>query len=482
MSRFAVGEVRKAIRSSHSSSMGISCKAALVLGLSSFLAACGADSDSSEKHSCSVEEQTGCDSGTVCETVQGATPACFAPLLVRGRVLESAAPDTGIANAIVVARDINGALISRGTATTAADGSYELAIPAPRDASGHPLAPEATLRADAAGHATFPGGLRVALPLAGDAPTQMAGKWVIENDSTDVALDRLPETTGLATIRGSIDAANPGGTLAVAGSASGVASSDGSFTIFNVPVGTTEVRGYKAGLDLSSAAVELADGATLSNVVLSESSGSMASVSGDVSFVNAGTQQTSVVLVVASTFNAALARGETPVGLRQFPVSGGYRFEHVPAGEYVVLAAFENDGLVRDPDTSIGGTAIQRLTVGSETVSVAGFKITGALAVRSPGANGPEVVAGTPQFSWADDSSEDGYELTVYDNFGKVVQHSDVPRVTGASDVSASYSGPALSAGYYQFRAVSYRMGKGATGTRTYISATEDLKGVFIIE
>ena len=137
---------------------------------------------------------------------------------------------------------------------------------------------------------------------------------------------------------------------------------------------------------------------------------------------------------------------------------------------------------MRDPDTSIGGTAIQRLSVGTTNVSVPGFKITGALAVRSPGANGPEVVTGTPKFSWADDSSEDGYELTVYDNFGNVVQHTDVARVTGSSDVSTAYTGPALSPGYYQFRAVSYRTGKAASAPRSYISATEDLKGVFIIE
>ncbi|HET7542353.1 MAG TPA: hypothetical protein VFK05_20935 [Polyangiaceae bacterium] len=463
--------------------MELSRKAAFVFGLSTLLAACGADHENNEKPACSVEEQTGCDTGTVCEAVKDQSPACFAPLVVRGRVLESSAPDVGIADAIVVARDINGALVSRGTVTSAADGSYELAIPATRDASGRPVAPEVTLRADAAGHATFPSGLRVALPIGSDAPVQTNGKWIIENDSTDVALDTLPnDSAGLGTIRGSVHADHPGGTLVVAGGVSGVASSDGSFTVFNVPAGATEVRGYKAGLDLSSASVDVAAGATRSDVLLSESKGSMVSVSGDVSFVNAGAQQTSVVLVVASTFNATLARGETPVGLRQFPVSGRYSFANVPAGEYVVLAAFENDDLVRDPDTSIGGAAIQRLTVGSSAVSVPGFKITGALAVRSPGANGPEVVSGTPKFSWADDSSEDGYELTVYDNFGNVVQHTDVPRVTGSSDVSASYSGPALTRGYYQFRAVSYRMGKGGSGSRTYISATEDLKGVFIIE
>jgi hypothetical protein len=39
----------------------------------------------------------------------------------------------------------------------------------------------------------------------------------------------------------------------------------------------------------------------------------------------------------------------------------------VPDGKYVALAAFENDGLVRDPDTSIGGTQIVHLTVSGAT-------------------------------------------------------------------------------------------------------------------
>ncbi len=460
--------------------MGISCKVVLAVIVTALTPACGSDSQKKEKEPCSPEQQTGCDSGSVCEPVQGGAPACFAPLVVRGRVLESANVEQGIAGAIVVARDVNGALVSRGTATSGADGSYELSISATRDAEGRPLAPQATLRADAAGYATFPSGLRVALPVDGDAPVKSGDQWLIENDSTDVALDALPSSGGLATIHGSVQADNPGGTLVVAGPVSAVASSDGSFTIFNVPPGTVEVRGYKAALQLSPATVTASAGEALSDVVLSAEAGAMATVSGDVSFVNAGSQQTSVVLVVASTFNAALARGETPIGLRQFPVSGQYRFENVPAGEYVVLAAFENDDLVRDPDTSIGGTAIQRVTVAASPVSVPGFKITGALAVRAPGANGAELVSGTPTFKWADDSSEDGYELSVYDTFGNLVHREDVARVTGSADAAAPYSGPALDAGYYQFRAVSYRVTKTGPG-RTYISATEDLKGVFII-
>ena len=101
------------------------------------------------------------------------------------------------------------------------------------------------------------------------------------------------------------------------------------------------------------------------------------SVSGSVSIVNApGGSMTSVVLVVASTFNEAMKRGEVPPGLRApkagVPsVSGAFAIDGVPDGNYVVLAAFENDSLVRDPDTSIGGTQIQRVQIGDGNRQVA---------------------------------------------------------------------------------------------------------------
>jgi hypothetical protein len=175
-----------------------------------------------------------------------------------------------------------------------------------------------------------------------------------------------------------------------------------------------------------------------------------------------------------------LARGEVPKGLRVATSGGKYELVDVPAGEYVVLAAFENDGLVRDPDTSIGGTAIQNITVANAPLTVTGFKVTGALDVVSPGATGPEAVTGAPTFSWKDDSSEDGYEIRVYDTFGKLVwEKLDVARVTGGGNVSQAYAGPALTPGYYQFRATSWR---DKSGGKTYISATEDLKGVFIVK
>ena len=165
---------------------------------------------------------------------------------------------------------------------------------------------------------------------------------------------------------------------------------------------------------------------------------------------------TSVVLVVASTFNEAMKRGEVPPGLRApragVPsVSGAFAIDGVPDGTYVVLAAFENDSLVRDPDTSIGGTQIQRVQIGDGNRQVAlsaGFKITEALAVMRPGAGeAPEVMtSGAVSFSWKDDSSEDRYTLEVIDARGNVVWNVGVPKQTGG-DVVVPYNGPALQAG-----------------------------------
>jgi hypothetical protein len=447
------------------------------------LSGCGSDESDADKKACDYAQQTGCEDGQVCEEVEGgeAATGCFAPVVVEGRVVRSDDPAKGIEAARVVGRDENGAVVSFRIAVSKSDGSYSLRVPTKRKADGTPAVPELLLRADAAGFATFPSGLRVALPVDVSSPQNSDAGYRIANGTTTIALDELPDSAGLGSVSGKVLAADAAGTLVVAGAASGIADADGSYVLFNVPAGALEVRGYAAGISLEPAQATVAAGAETKDIDLAASSAALGTVSGDVSFVNASSQTTSVVLVVESTFNQALKRGEVPRGLRAYPVTGKYSFAQVPAGNYVVLAAFENDELVRDPDESIGGTSIQRVTVAGAPMDVAGFKITGALGVMAPGAAGPEAVSGVPTFEWEDDSSEDGYELTVLDTFGNEVwKDTEVARVTGSPTVTLAYGGPKLSPGYYQFRAVSWRADKKGGTTRTYISATEDLKGVFI--
>jgi len=249
------------------------------------------------------------------------------------------------------------------------------------------------------------------------------------------------------------------------------------------------MHGYRRGLEVVPRAIDVA-AADLTGIdleVAAEGEG-LARVSGSVSIVNApGGSATSVVLVPTSVFNTNLLRGPVPFGLRAPDpglapdIGGAFSIAGVPAGTYKVLAAFENDGLVRDPDLTIGGTSLQEITVeaGRDTELAEGFKVTEALAITSPGAEDPEVVSATPTFIFADDSSEDYYIVRVFDVFGALVwEDAMVPGVSGSDTVEVQYAGPALSPGmYYQFRATSAREKGGGTA----ISQTEDLRGVFII-
>jgi hypothetical protein len=450
-----------------------------------------------------------CAEGLACEPtddVDGdgvADTVCGARLEIRGMVFDaiSGAP---IAAAHVSALDETGAPAS-DVAVSGADGNYVLQVSARRDAGGEIVdALKWTLFATAADYQPFPAGVRPAIPVnALDATDETAGEdevlKVIENASTDVSLLLLPQgERGGRIVSGRVgeigdDGEVPGaGTLVVAEGASPapytIADASGTYTLFNVPQSAVTIVGYRQGLGVASATPGSGEQVDVNLAIESEGIDALPTVSGSVNLVDAGGgATTSVVLVPASVFNGKLERGPVPFGLRapQLPeapsISGGFTIPGVPRGTYKVLAAFENDGLVRDPDEGIAGTNIQEIAVdGTDVALETSFKVTGDLAVIAPGAEVPEVVAATPTFEWADDASEDYFHLVVYDAFGELVWEDPmVARVTGSPTVQVTYGGPALMSGmYYQFRATSFR--NRAAGEPSAISRTEDLRGVFI--
>jgi hypothetical protein len=446
-------------------------------------ASCGDTSD----RACVAGTAQGCASGRVCEVVAG-EPACVGPVVIAGRVLDSAS-GLGVAGARVVAIDANGSVGSASVAT-GADGSFRLQVPAARGADKAPIAGQkVTIRSDAAGYQTFPTPPRVALPfdLTEAALDKASGAWVVSNAATEVRLVALGPGQRY-TVSGTVEKGR-GGVLVVADQGAAAVSTaltdpDGAFRLFNVPAGATTVSAFAAGLGAGPVPVTV--DADVSGVNLPASSSDLAVVSGSVNIVNApGGSVTSVILAVESTFQAATACGIAPAGLRVASVANAFSIADVPPGRYVALAAFENDGLVRDPDTGIGGTAIVHVEVvaGKPSVDLGqSFKVTGALAVKSPGAETMEVVsAAEPVFEWADDSSEDGYELEVFDAYGdRVYSDTAVPGVSGSATVTAKWAGAQPKEGMiFQFRARSYRESK-KDKERRYISATEDLRGVFL--
>lgn len=456
------------------------CLWPLVLCLPLFaLPAC--DDDDEEDPPCAVDAD--CDEGQACAVVEGEEDLqCVGHVYIAGQVI-AAEDGAGIEGARVLALGVNGEART-GVVFTDIDGFYRLPVGIDRDAERRPLAEQLTLRVDAASRQPFPVPPRVALPLdTAEAVGDDAEGWTVENAATTVSLFELPARDRGATIWGSVDHREAGGVLLLAevggrAVSSSIVDIDGGFVLYDVPTGPATLVGYLAGLHVPPTTVDVpSDG--LVDVVL-DAEAADGSVSGSVSIVNApGGSETTVILVPDSAFDPVVVRGPGVAGLRAAPVSGGFTIDAVPPGRYAVLAAFENDDLVRDPDTGIGGTAVVRVDVEpGQSVSLdAGFKVTEALAVRGPGAERIDMVQGAPVvLSWADDSSEDGYEVWVYDAFGELVHEADVDRVTGSETVSTRWDGPLAPGMLYQFRVASYREGNDG---RRYISMTEDLRGVF---
>lgn len=429
---------------------------------------------------CSEANQTGCKDGQICETTVQGNSDCYDPITISGQVVDLASK-AGIEGARVIAQTVNGTAAS-GIAITDANGNYTLAIPTPRNKDGTPSGTNnVTLRADAAGYLTFPLPPRIALPI--DTAKAMPGT-PLTNDATTIGLIAIPNTD-VGTVSGKVvDTNSPWGTLVVAGGSqtmgggvTGIADRDGSYTVFNVPAGTQTVSGYKVGLQITPTTAMVTAGQETKGVDLHAAGEAKTVVSGSVDMVDPGMgSTTSVILVVQETFDPNAARGQTPPGLRVGNITNNFTFTGVPDGHYVVLAAFENDYLVRDPDTSIAGTDIVKITVpGSNDPISQAFKITGSLDNPSP--DNEQVVMGTPSFTWKDDSGEDHYEIRVFDAFGNNVwEDLNVPGAMGKDPV-VQYGGPALTSGMlYQFRATSIKL-SGAP-----LSTTEDLRGTFIYQ
>lgn len=436
-----------------------------------------------------------CDDGYVCEQItdQGDRTACVTTVYLKGKVFDLAT-DAAIRDALVMAQNTKDGVATDVVRTTD-DGSWALEIRVPRNSHGDPATGDIyTLYASADDHISYPSLMRPALPVTltqfdpetADLPSSA---WEFSSKLTEIGL--LPvkdEEKGRAAIAGSLSE-KIGGALIVAECATppcpyNYTDNRGVFVIFNLAPGNYELAAYKKGLYVEKKAVEVG-AADMKSIELTLKEFAGGTVTGSVNIVNApGGSATSVVLIPESTFHETLVTGVVGPGLRApeppaVPnINGAFEITGIPEGNYVVLAAYENDGLVRDPDPNIAGTQVVHfeITAAAMTKTLDSFKITEALAVVSPGADAPEAVSGTPTFKWADDSSEDAYNLKVYNIYGDLVWEKDLDGVSGVETVEVPYEGPALEAGmYYQWKAVSYRKGGP-------ISTTEDLRGVFYAE
>jgi hypothetical protein len=446
---------------------------------------CGGGDDT-----CNVATNDGCDDGFSCELVQDGEPTCFAPFVVAGNVFDID-DSAAVEGAHVVALDINGSPRS-SVAVTDVDGNYELIVPALRDAEGGILDDDITLRVDAQSYVTFPSGVRVAQPISIESAALSDDRWVLMTAQTQVGLYPLADApTG--SISGDVTRTDdaPFGALVVAevdgvGHAA-IADRDGSYTIFNLPAGDYDVNAYSRGLNYTAVAITLGDGDS-AVVDLDLSGDAASSVSGSVILTQGAPPATSVILAVASTFDADALRGESPPGMRAPEplvapdVSGPWTITGVPAGRYVVLASFENDGGVRELSGN-GGTALVYVDVVAATdLPDAGeFKVTAAVPMIGPGADGLEVVTAAPDLQWAKDPQASSYQVRVVDALGEVLMDEFVTD-TSPNEYSVPYSGTLTEGMFYQVRIFSWDELPPLPDGAAIRAASEDLKGVFVYQ
>jgi hypothetical protein len=475
----------------------------------SALAGCGGSSHSSGSGGCAANPSS-CQAGQVCEAVTGGGSVCTAPVQLSGKVFDVANPTPGISGARVVALDASQAPVAPASATDGT-GHYAITVPATRNPDGSPTG-SLTLRADAAGYLTFPSGLRPAIPVSLSGATLSSGMYQVTT-ATDIGLVALAAGS-YAALHGTVAAApSKGGILVVAAPAaggtgvSGFADQNGAYYVYNLPVaagGTAwTVRPYAQGANYTTGTalpVTLVNGDD-KVVDFTVASTPTYTLGGTVQFTGQNLppapQKTSVILAVKSTFDQSLHRGEAPPGLRDGNVVSGintFTIPGVPDGDYVVLAAFENDGMVQDTGQGStgqyeavisGGTLTQVLLNGTVVSnSQIAFKITGAISLAAPFTGTYDSApwpagSNTPTFDWLAYPSTDHYDIQVIDYLGNVacaktgILTTDPTSFTwNATDCA---SATAQAGTWYQFLVRAYQLGVGTP----LASRSEDLKGVF---
>jgi hypothetical protein len=450
---------------------------------------------------CKLDDATTCTGGLVCEKLEDSkvkvTAVCFQPVMVQGTVKElGAVVATPVSKAEVLVLDANGAPLAPA-ATTDTDGSFSVRIPTTRSDSklGTLVGRSITLRASAQDHLSFPSILRPATTLDTGSAKEVSGKPYALSTGTDLTLIALSDAEkGRPAVSGTVELPDGKGLIvALEGNGRGyvtVPDSTGAFHLFNVIAGAGyKAQAYAKGLNYVAATVDVVSGTDSTGVQVKKSTATttFTAMTGSVQLsTGSNGAGTSVELVLESTFDNVLARGEPIPGLRAPEsgtpnLSGSYSIDGIPDGKYVALVGFDNDGNVRDPDPSIASSQLTHVTVTNGTPSANPvLKVVGAVQVVSPGAGDAlEEIAGVPTFKWKPYATATGYTLGVYTVQGvKTWERLAVLTATDADgNIAVPYGGttPLKTGVLYQWRVTAYNL-------LNPISFTEDVRGLFVVK
>lgn len=271
---------------------------------------------------------------------------------------------------------------------------------------------------------------------------------------------------------------------------------DGTYVLYNVPVGSVSATAFLVGQNFETvAAVSVtANSNTTQNIMATGAA--YGEIYGHVSFTATSGDIIDITLLYPDT------RDKIP-GLRVETDEGAsFAMTDVPYGDFEIIASLENDGYVLDPDTSVTqGIPTVSITELAPTVTGMDFKVTGGIELTNPPqiieADVPELDA-TPTFTWVKASSyasAEYYVVEVVDESGETIwggfdtaANNFAPLVTVAqsNEPSAVYDfdgsaviSPLANERYYQVRVYAAVTDLGETKGYRLLSASETLDGIF---
>lgn len=233
--------------------------------------------------------------------------------------------------------------------------------------------------------------------------------------------------TNIGFIKGKVSVGSSGqsGALVVAegnGAAySGLSDKDGNYTIFNIPVGSYQVKGFLAEYSSTSAPASVSANVATNDINITLTKNATGQVAGTFKVISQTTIVTPPTTMDISLVHA-LTRETVPGLSKSLPYSSSinYSFSNVPDGTYIVRATYANDYIVIDPDyiTKFGDYKVT-VSNGSANPASVDLVATSAVLLTSPTnamtTTVPVDASATPTFQWSAYASTSDYIIEVTD-------------------------------------------------------------------
>ena len=422
--------------------------------------------------------------------VSGATDGgtlghCFPPAYLDVTVLDPTQSDKPVGGARVVVTDADTGAAAGPAGTTASSGVARVPVVWPRSEPDTEPAHSFNIRVSAVGYLEYPGASRASIPVSVQRdpllsldpaqatlrilPFANPPKGAITG--TVVKSDAKTAAPGVLVVAEDLNSTPPVGLSSVTDSA-------GAFTIYNVESRSYQVSAYFAGVSFPTTPVSVSGAEVHAPKIIADATPLLATVTGQVDIVSAsGKSSAPVVLRISTT-------GDVVPGLKTLASSGTpFSITGAASGTFEAVAGWGNDGLVLDPDTTIGQNGYQVVTVlGTSPPGTAAlpdhFKVTDAVTIVGPGQSGDvSLVNGTPTFRWQKYPQAEFYVVRVWDGMSPDPTWIGDSRTTDMTNEQVAYPGtPALVSGYfYQWWVEAWT----STPTERQLSHSEEQLGIF---